>query len=76
VQSQLPFDLVKWISDESRQEIQIRVPSKVDDIEREVHDFRRCLELEDIKTTNNNSEMWIKGWKKWEGEWIPRPIGV
>ena len=76
VQAQLPFDLVNWIINESRQDTQSKVPSKVDEIEKEVHEFRQRLESDNINKENSESEIWTKGWKKWEGEWIPRPIGV
>ena len=76
VQAYLPFDLVNWIIDESRQDTQSIVPSKVDELEKEVHEFRQRLESDNINKQNADSEVWTKGWKKWEGEWIPRPIGV
>lgn len=76
VQSHLPFDLVNWITDESRQEMSTTVPLKVEEIEKEVHDFRQRFESDDLNKINGDFEMCRIRWKKWEGEWIPRPIGV
>lgn len=76
VQEFLPYDIVHWITDESRQEIPTSVPSKVDDIEKEVTGFRKRLEIDRSEGMIDDDGGWIRGWKKWEGEWIPRPIGV
>jgi hypothetical protein len=76
VQSHLPFDIVNWVTDESRREISTTLPSNVDEIELEVQKFRKRLESEDLSKIGGQSDTWTMGWKKWEGEWTPRPIGV
>ena len=76
MQAHLPFELVTWITDESRQDTQSTVSSKVDEMEREVRGFRQRLESDGVNKQNVESGIWVKGWKKWEGEWIPKPIGA
>jgi hypothetical protein len=76
VQEHLPYDVVSWITDESRQEISPSVPSKIDEIEQEVNAFRQRMEMDDSEENTNGEVGWTRGWKKWDGEWIPRPIGV
>ena len=76
MQEHLPYDVVHWITDESRQGISTSVPSKIGDIENEVHEFRKQLEKGGAVEKADGDEGWLRGWKKWEGEWIPRPIGV
>lgn len=75
VQAHLPFDLVNWITAESRQDIQMTVSPNVEDIEKEVEGFRQQLQ-DELDNTNNDTKAWVRGWKKWEGEWTPRPIGL
>ena len=76
IQAQLPFDLVNWIIDDSRQDTQSKIPSNVDELEKEVREFSQRLELDNADKGNGESATWTRGWKKWEGEWIPRSIGV
>jgi ribosome-associated translation inhibitor RaiA len=75
IQAHLPFDLVSWITDESRQDIQTTVSSRVEEIEKEVEKFKQQLH-DELDNNGDDSKTWIRGWKKWEGEWIPRPIGL
>jgi hypothetical protein len=74
VQAHLPHDIVRWITEESRQEHEISIPAKVDEIEKEVDVFKQRLQTDG--QVNGDSGEWRRGWKQWEGEWVPRPIGV
>jgi hypothetical protein len=75
MQAHFPLDLVNWITDESRQDIQTIVSSTAEDIEKEVDGFRQQLQ-DELDNTNDDTKTWIRGWGKWEGEWVPMPIGL
>jgi hypothetical protein len=34
------------------------------------------MEMDDSEENTNGEVGWSRGWKKWDGEWMPRPIGV
>ena len=76
VQEKFPYEIISWITEDSRQEITTSIPSKVEEIENQVVEFRQRLEMDGAEENVNGEVGWTKGWKKWEGEWIPRPIGV
>jgi hypothetical protein len=52
------------------------VISNIDEIEQEVKGFHKRVEECRAEGSLKGQVEWIKGWKKWEGEWIPRPIGL
>ena len=76
VQSELPYDIVNWITDESRQEANGTVPTTIDEIEEEISKFKLRLQEQEHNQKSAESHVSIRGWKKWEGDWSPRPIGV
>jgi len=68
---------VSWISDESRQDSPMsRIPANVHQIENEVNLFNERLELETEGYVVNGEKEWIRGWRRWDGEWMSRPVGV
>jgi|SRR5277367_2011570 hypothetical protein len=75
VQEHLPHEVVSWITEESRQEVSATITSNIDEIEQEVNEFHQRMEHGQTKGSLKGEVEWTKGWKKWEGEWIPRPIG-
>jgi hypothetical protein len=76
VQSHIPFSILSFVINASHQDTRTTVPSRVEEIEKEVHDFRQQLELDNRDKENRDIEIWTAEWKKWEGEWDARPIGV
>jgi len=50
------------------------MPLSIDEIEDEVGQYK--LRFEEVESRGaKDPEIWIHGWKKWGGEWTPRPIG-
>jgi hypothetical protein len=77
VQAHLPHDVVTWITEDSRQEMkEITTTIKVDEVEKEVEGFKRRLTSDDLPIAEPTATEWHRGWKKWDGEWTPRPIGL
>jgi len=76
LQPELPYDIVNWITNESRQEANGTVPKTIDEIENEIRKFKSRLEEQENNQKSTESRVSIRGWKKWDGDWSPRPIGV
>ena len=76
VQAHLPFEIVNWITNESREDTKTAIPNKVDEIEKEVHEFMMQLETGETRKESPASKQQIRGWRMWEGDWTPKPIGV
>ena len=76
MQAHLPFDIVSWITEESRQGARIEVPSNADEIEKEINEFRERLEKNSSTKPSKDCAQWTRGWKKWDGEWPTKPLGA
>jgi len=77
IRNNFSCDIVSWVTDESRQGIFADSKMEIDEVEKEVLAFKDRMELEEGKDINGEPELVpISGWRKWKGEWTPRPIGV
>jgi late competence protein required for DNA uptake (superfamily II DNA/RNA helicase) len=79
VRNELPHEIANWIDDESRHgKSDFVQPSNIEQIEAEVEELKRqFLAIEEQKSVvNGDREKWIHGWRIYEGDWTPRPIGI
>lgn len=74
IKSEFSFEVVDWVTDESRQGVNGDGRMDIDLVEKEVLDFKTRLEVGGDKGVEESIQ--TSAWRKWEGEWTPRPIGV
>lgn len=71
----LPNQVVKWITDETGQEKKKTAPSAIEEIETEIEQLKSHTIVTN-DTSNESSEIWLNGWKKYQGNWTPQPMGT
>jgi len=77
IRNNFSFDLVNWVTDESRQRVSADSKMDIEEVEKEVLAFKDRMELEEGKEVNGELDSGpVSGWRRWKGEWTPRPIGV
>jgi len=79
VQSELPYEIANWVTVESRrEEADGTLPSSIDQIEAELEEMKKrfVTATEGKSVESGDTEMWMHGWKRYQGDWIPRPIGI
>jgi hypothetical protein len=74
IKSQVPHDIVSWITEESIQSIEDTSSFEVDEIKKEVNELERTFE--ETSGANNEENGFVNGWKKWKGNWIRKPFGI
>lgn len=72
--SQLPPALVNSITMESDGTGMI-IPSGIEEIEKDMDALRQRLKDNEKEEAREDTEMWIRGWRKCEGTWSNQPIG-
>jgi hypothetical protein len=76
IKGEFSSDVVAWVADDSR-ETGSGTAMKIDLVEKEVLEFKNRMELDGEGAVNWEKEPErTSGWRKWQGEWTPRPIGV
>ena len=77
IRNNFSSDIVNWVMDESRQGVSAYSNMEIDEVEKEVLAFKDRMESERGKDVNGEPELVLtSGWRKWKGEWTPRPMGV
>jgi hypothetical protein len=77
-QTSLPQEMVSWAMEESaaRDPSEKSIPSDAERLIQEVNEFKMRFEKEVGNSSTRDTQSWTRGWKKWEGEWTPSPIGI
>jgi len=52
------------------------VPSRIEEIEKDMDDLRRRVQDAERKEVSGDTEMWIRGWRKCDSTWTAQPMGV
>lgn len=75
IRSHFPPTLVNSIMKDS-DEMGAIIPSKIEEIEKDMEALRHRLQETQKKDTNEDTEMWVRGWNKSDSTWTAQPMGV
>jgi hypothetical protein len=73
IKGEFRSDIISWVMDDSKT-ASSGATMEIDIVEKEVLEFKNRMEVDGAKAANGDEPN--SGWKKWQGEWTPRPIGV
>jgi hypothetical protein len=76
IKGEFRSDVISWVMGDTMDRENSGTTMEIDIVEKEVLEFKNRMDVDGAKRAANWENGPTPGWRKWQGEWTPRPIGV